>query len=55
MALAGCEVQMPDVLEKAETASTQKCTLKGQGQWTQVATERILSGNKRKKMNGESD
>jgi len=38
---------MPDMLEKAETASAQKCTVKGQGQWAQVATEKILTGYKR--------
>lgn len=40
--LAGCEVQMSDVLEKAETAPYQKHAVEGQGQWTQVATEKIL-------------
>lgn len=40
--LAGCEVQMSDVLEKAETASSQKCAVKGQGQWTQAAAKKIL-------------
>lgn len=43
---------MPDVLEKVETASSQKCTVKGQGQWTQFATEKILTGYKRNEVNG---
>lgn len=54
--LAGCEVLMPDMLKKAETASSQKCTVKEQGQWAQAATEKILTGYKRKnKINYESD
>lgn len=40
--MAGCEFQISDVLEKAGTAPSQKCAVKGQGQWIQVAAKKIL-------------
>lgn len=40
--LAGCEVQMSDVLAKTETVPYQKHAVKGQGQRAQVAAKKIL-------------
>lgn len=54
MGLADCEVQMPDVLEKAETASTQKCTVKGQGNGHKLQHRKFFLEIE-EKMNGESD